>query len=394
MTRKIKTRNSKRKNAPDKKLIAQTVNSNKNEIHQGKNTNVTSKNGPRQIKRVKIDEKITARENYKHPKAKNKENEEDDCLFDNVRFENELIENVSFENELIENVRFKNELIENDSRSVYNKDSEKNNFKFDNEKRGVYEFNESYEDEYAKMENNFKTGKNEKELPKFAKKLNSRSRNNINEEIGSFEQDKNSGFFGTNNPKKTNAKSKKNNFNYMGHNEDYLKGDFERYKHVILSSESEDCVSGISTPSFSEIPVGSKLLIRKDMGYGEDDVKAEVLACRENEIYVHYADFNRRLDEWIALSAVVSVVEWPKKKKRKEALSEESMGAIRNINYIQINNKLIRPWYFSPYPEKICRSEVVYICDFCLFYFGTPETYLKHDCGIRHPTGNEIYRDE
>ncbi|KAM4061503.1 MOZ/SAS family protein [Hirsutella rhossiliensis] len=54
------------------------------------------------------------------------------------------------------------------------------------------------------------------------------------------------------------------------------------------------------------------------------------------------------------------------------------------------------PWYFSPYPEVFSQDDVIFICEFCLSYYGDEKAFLRHrrKCTLQHPPGNEIYRDD
>ena len=51
-------------------------------------------------------------------------------------------------------------------------------------------------------------------------------------------------------------------------------------------------------------------------------------------------------------------------------------------------------WYYSPYPEPYASLERLYLCEFCLKYFGKRNTLVRHaaKCDLRHPPGDEIYR--
>ena len=51
-------------------------------------------------------------------------------------------------------------------------------------------------------------------------------------------------------------------------------------------------------------------------------------------------------------------------------------------------------WYYSPYPEPYASLEKLFLCEFCLKYFGKRKTLARHlvKCDLRHPPGDEIYR--
>ncbi|SPO03207.1 probable Histone acetyltransferase esa-1 [Cephalotrichum gorgonifer] len=72
------------------------------------------------------------------------------------------------------------------------------------------------------------------------------------------------------------------------------------------------------------------------------------------------------------------------------------IARIRNINKVQMGEWDLIPWYFSPYPEALNDCDLVYICEFCLSWRGDLKSFTRHrqKCTLRHPPGNEIYRDE
>ena len=75
--------------------------------------------------------------------------------------------------------------------------------------------------------------------------------------------------------------------------------------------------------------------------------------------------------------------------------NQTEISRVRNLERIQMGVFEIEPWYFSPYPAEFADSEIVYICETCLSYFGslTPFTRHRAKCTLLHPPGNEIYRD-
>jgi len=60
-----------------------------------------------------------------------------------------------------------------------------------------------------------------------------------------------------------------------------------------------------------------------------------------------------------------------------------------------VRNYLVEAWCFSPYPKTIAEGEIIYICEFCLYYFNAMDNLIQHakECKLRHPPGREIYRD-
>jgi len=168
--------------------------------------------------------------------------------------------------------------------------------------------------------------------------------------------------------------------------------------------------------------------------------KCEILDVREGptpgntEVYVHYVEFNRRLDEWVSIDKVdVSSVQAKEKseekphhvekgpenrkitrnlKRKYEELNHlqkqdedsklaalekehEEITKVKNINTIELGRYEIDTWYFSPYPEEFAKCDKLYICEFCLKYMKKKKTLNRHKlkCDLRHPPGNEIYRN-
>ncbi|KAK9783731.1 hypothetical protein SCAR479_00290 [Seiridium cardinale] len=72
------------------------------------------------------------------------------------------------------------------------------------------------------------------------------------------------------------------------------------------------------------------------------------------------------------------------------------LARIRNISKVQFGRYDLFPWYFSPYPEMFTQEDVIYICEFCLMYYGEQKSFHRHraKCTLQHPPGNEIYRDD
>ncbi|OAA46290.1 histone acetyltransferase ESA1 [Metarhizium rileyi] len=72
------------------------------------------------------------------------------------------------------------------------------------------------------------------------------------------------------------------------------------------------------------------------------------------------------------------------------------ISRIRNISKVQFGRKDLFPWYFSPYPEVFGQEDVIFVCEFCLSYYGDERAFLRHrkKCTLQHPPGNEIYRDD
>jgi histone acetyltransferase MYST1 len=159
---------------------------------------------------------------------------------------------------------------------------------------------------------------------------------------------------------------------------------------------------------------------------------AEVVEMRSKgtrwEYYVTFIGENRRLDEWVTQDRVCAVTsadspavddgkggrQTRNQKRRHDelnhteeddhaqdavsaALEKEHLEAtkVKNIMCIQIGNFDIDTWYYSPYPEDFAGVERLYLCEFCLKYMRKLNTLERHmcKCELRHPPGDEIYRD-
>ena len=215
----------------------------------------------------------------------------------------------------------------------------------------------------------------------------------------------------------------------------------------------------------SELIIGCKCWVDKD---GAERL-AEILSINNRKsppkFYVHYEDFNKRLDEWV-LSPRINLkreVHFPqlsqngigadqdhsnnKKKQKQKKSTPASQGSangdttdgadvmdldnlnvqgikeeeisrddeikklrtsgsmvqnshevarVRNLGKIIMGKYEIEPWYFSPYPIELTDEDVIYIDAFTLQYFGSKKQYERYrsKCTLRHPPGNEIYRDD
>lgn len=77
-----------------------------------------------------------------------------------------------------------------------------------------------------------------------------------------------------------------------------------------------------------------------------------------------------------------------------QSISE--IARVKNLNRLQIGKHEVDAWYFSPYPQEYAHLPVLYLCEFCLSYFGSQFMLSRHRrrCNLLHPPGNEIYRHE
>ena len=139
------------------------------------------------------------------------------------------------------------------------------------------------------------------------------------------------------------------------------------------------------------------------------------------EYYVHFIDYNRRNDRWIkrediTLDDVVIEAELKKREQKEKEhihgtgnpfendehegleksalLAHEEATKVKTIDQIQIGKYKCNTWYFSPYPEGY-HVKTLLICEFCFSFYVDQSELDRHSkhCPLKHPPGNEIYRD-
>lgn len=73
----------------------------------------------------------------------------------------------------------------------------------------------------------------------------------------------------------------------------------------------------------------------------------------------------------------------------------EEITKVKNIQKIEFGKYEVDAWYFSPYPDEFNHCKKMYICEWCLKYMLKKKTMDRHrlKCDMRHPPGNEIYRN-
>lgn len=74
----------------------------------------------------------------------------------------------------------------------------------------------------------------------------------------------------------------------------------------------------------------------------------------------------------------------------------EEVARVKNFDKIQLGRYIVSTWYFSSYPEEYTKNGIIYICEFCLCYFGCKISLQRHcqKCTVRYPPGLEIYRKD
>ncbi|PAA88413.1 hypothetical protein BOX15_Mlig000519g1 [Macrostomum lignano] len=171
--------------------------------------------------------------------------------------------------------------------------------------------------------------------------------------------------------------------------------------------------------------------------YPAEIVHKRETADRANsqEYFIHYLDFDRRLDEWVGIDRIdvsnpAGTLEsagldplassggdktrLTRHQKRKfheihhvpqsveemdaatAALEREhqELTKVKYIDLIQIGKYEITTWYFSPYPDEYGKQTKLWICEYCLKYMGLEKSHRYHlsQCEYRQPPGREIYR--
>lgn len=71
------------------------------------------------------------------------------------------------------------------------------------------------------------------------------------------------------------------------------------------------------------------------------------------------------------------------------------VARVKNLNRIQFGRNEVESWYFSPYPVEYAHLPVLYLCEFCLSYYPSQFMLGRHlrSCMLKHPPGNEVYRN-
>ena len=130
------------------------------------------------------------------------------------------------------------------------------------------------------------------------------------------------------------------------------------------------------------------------------------------EYYMHYEDFDRRLDEWVTqdrlgdevikhrscgeVASAESNQKMTRTQKRRfdeihttmpvdvdpttAALEHEREQAtkVKNIQTVELGKYEMETWYYSPYPEEFSKCNKLFLCEFCLKYFRKSKTLERH----------------
>ena len=204
------------------------------------------------------------------------------------------------------------------------------------------------------------------------------------------------------------------------------------------SSASSEAPSEAPPPASSEAPagpgfqyeVGAKLRCEWREGEVRD---CEIIERRVSsstgkpQYYVHYVDFNRRLDEWVAPErlqpADAAKANGGSNAERKRKMDQMGLGVggvthdavndattgeldpatqreheaatrVKNIHKIVLGRWEIQTWYYSPFPKGYADCDTLYFCEFDLHFVKRKDAlarYMKREAPP-HPPGDEIYR--
>eukprot|EP00922_Rhytidocystis_sp_ex-Travisia-forbesii_P035579 GHVS01052809.1.p1 GENE.GHVS01052809.1~~GHVS01052809.1.p1 ORF type:complete len:458 (+),score=57.20 GHVS01052809.1:199-1374(+) len=132
------------------------------------------------------------------------------------------------------------------------------------------------------------------------------------------------------------------------------------------------------------------------------------------DYYVHWQGMDRRMDCWVSWEFLRGLEQEPPAGEEvvrevedqhddehagmdEEYLREhEEVTKVKTINKLKMGKFFVDTWYFSPYPKEYQNIEILYVCEFCLSFFKADSELEMHSrrCELRHPPGNEIFRDK
>ena len=97
---------------------------------------------------------------------------------------------------------------------------------------------------------------------------------------------------------------------------------------------------------------------------------------------------NRELEEFLQNNEHLGLTE-------KGIHEFEESTKIKTVEFIEFGKHRVESWFFSPFPREY-HCHTLYICEFCLYFFSNKQELVRHSerCEVRHPPGDEIYRDD
>ena len=164
----------------------------------------------------------------------------------------------------------------------------------------------------------------------------------------------------------------------------------------------------------NEIKICKIVSVRRDPQHEKDENPNE----KSYEYYIHIEGFDRRNDHWIKSDSIIEKNVKEDELKKEPPIPDDSIvfhndenvgmdeagikaheeaTKIRTIEEIIMGKYRCCTWYFSPFPEEYHNIKILYFCEFCLNFYIKKEELERHittNCPLRHPPGNEIYRDD
>ena len=193
-------------------------------------------------------------------------------------------------------------------------------------------------------------------------------------------------------------------------------------KEKLAEEEKHSFIGAIPVNSHVKVKLNNEDKICKIISIRQDPLRKKDEQPNEYsyEYYIHYVEYDRRNDHWIQRKDIsdtkVTDEELKKLKNNQiptdeivfhndenEGMDEAGVAAheeatkVRTIDEIVMGNYRCCTWYFSPFPEEYHNEKTLYFCEFCLNFYVKKEElerHLKTNCLLRHPPGNEIYRDD
>ena len=193
-------------------------------------------------------------------------------------------------------------------------------------------------------------------------------------------------------------------------------------KEKLAEEEKQSFIGAIPVNSHVKVKLNNEDKICKIISIRQDPLRKKDEQPNEYsyEYYIHYVEYDRRNDHWIQRKDIsdtkVTDEELKKLKNNQiptdeiifhndenEGMDEAGVAAheeatkVRTIDEIVMGNYRCCTWYFSPFPEEYHNEKTLYFCEFCLNFYVKKdelERHLKTNCLLRHPPGNEIYRDD
>ena len=164
----------------------------------------------------------------------------------------------------------------------------------------------------------------------------------------------------------------------------------------------------------------------QDEDFSLEQIEKDMAKNMRYEYYIHYLGIDRRNDRWVTeqflkidheevkrLEKEINMEEEKKKeintleREKMYLFNDENLGMnekdvqeftnntkLKTVESIQFGKNWLETWYFTPLPKEY-RTKCLYICDFCLFFCVHKREFMRHAmrCEVRHPPGDEIYRD-